>query len=88
MAVANRPDVILMDGSMPGMSGSEAAQWLKGDVRTRAIPIVMLTGFARSTGTSEPSRGCDAYIAKPSTADDVVETLRSVLTIGQPTEKR
>jgi CheY-like chemotaxis protein len=85
MAVAATPDVILMDGSMPGMSGFETAQQLKSDARTRAIPIVMLTGFARPTRTSESSPSCDAYITKPSTADDIAATLRSVLIVAQRT---
>jgi CheY-like chemotaxis protein len=87
MAVVARPDVILMDCSMPGMSGSEAAERLKRDARTRAIPIVMLTGFAPSTRITASARDCDAYITKPSTADVVAATLRSVLIVGQATEK-
>jgi two-component system cell cycle response regulator DivK len=82
MAASRRPDVILMDSSMPGMSGDEVASRLKGDARTRAIPIVMLTGFARRTS---PSPAWDAYLEKPSTADGIAETLRSVLAGEQST---
>jgi CheY-like chemotaxis protein len=78
MAVTRKPDVILMDSSMPGMGGDEVARRLKGDPRTRATPIVMLTGFARQTHGS-PSPAWDAYIEKPSTADGVAATLRSLL---------
>jgi CheY-like chemotaxis protein len=79
MAIAAMPDVILMDCSMPGMSGSEAAQRLKHDVRTHAIPVVMLTGFASSARPGESSCDCDAYITKPSTAEAIAATLRSVM---------
>jgi CheY-like chemotaxis protein len=82
MAIAAMPDVILMDCSMPGMSGSEAAQRLKHDVRTQAIPIVMLTGFA-SPPLSESSSDYDAYLTKSCTADAIAATLRSVLLEGQ-----
>jgi two-component system phosphate regulon response regulator PhoB len=84
MAASARPDVILMDYSMPGMSGLEAAQHMKRDVRTRAIPIVMLTGFGSSARTRASSPVCDAYIVKPSMPDEVAATLRSVLTAFYP----
>jgi two-component system phosphate regulon response regulator PhoB len=86
-AIAARPDVILMDYSMPGMSGVEAAQRLKRDERTQKIPIVMLTGFTPSSPPRGSSPDCDAYVTKPSTADDLAATLLSVLAVGEPAEK-
>jgi CheY-like chemotaxis protein len=88
IAIATMPDVILMDCSMPGLSGSEAARRLKHDMRTYAIPIVMLTGFASSARLGESSCDCDAYITKPSTAEAIAATLRSVLAAGQRTNER
>jgi len=41
-----RPDVILMDLSMPGLNGWQACQWLKTSDETSRIPIIGLTGHA------------------------------------------
>lgn len=43
LAIAEQPDGILMDVSMPGMGGLEALQRLQEDSRTQAIPVVLLT---------------------------------------------
>lgn len=84
MAVACAADVILMDASMPGISGFEAARRLKGAPLTHAIPIVMLTGFTHVRDAS----GCDAFLAKPSTPDDIAAALRSVLGAAHRTDER
>jgi CheY-like chemotaxis protein len=60
------PAVILMDIQLPGMDGLELTRRLKGDDRTRAIPIVALTAFAMA-GDDERAfaAGCDGYVTKP-----------------------
>ena len=83
LAAQARPDVILMDGSMPGLSGQEVAIRLRADLRTHEIPIVILSGSIPPPQRSR-SAPWDAYITKPSSADDIVTTLHSVL----PTAKR
>ena len=50
-----KPDLILMDLSLPGMDGWEATRVLKADEETRHIPIVALTGHALA-GASEGAR--------------------------------
>src|SRR6187401_867091 len=44
-AVLVHPDVIVMDMSLPRLDGREAARQLRADVRTRAIPLVMISGY-------------------------------------------
>ena len=44
-AVRMRPDVIVMDMSLPKMDGREAARQLRADERTRSIPLVMISGY-------------------------------------------
>lgn len=65
-AFSERPHVIVMDLSLPGLDGWEATRRLKADPRTRRIPIVALTGHALA-GSSERAReaGCDAFLTKP-----------------------
>ena len=46
LAFANRPDLILMDLQLPEISGLEVTSQLKGDDRSRHIPIIAVTAFA------------------------------------------
>jgi len=74
------PDVIVMDLSLPGMDGWTATRTLKKDARTRAIPVVVLTGNARSdVPAAAREAGCDAFLIKPCLPEDIVATVRRVL---------
>jgi CheY-like chemotaxis protein len=79
-AMEMRPDVIVMDLSLPGMDGWEATRRLKGDARTRHIPVIALTGHAlagHSKGALEA--GCDAFVTKPCLPEDLVAHIRRAL---------
>ena len=75
-AAALRPDVIVMDLSLPGMDGWEATRRLKADTATRHIPVIALTGHALS-GSDEHARaaGCDAFLTKPCDPEDLAATI-------------
>jgi two-component system cell cycle response regulator DivK len=79
-AVDTAPDIILMDLSLPVMDGWEATRRLKADQRTRAIPVVALTGHALA-GISEGAKqaGCDAFVTKPCLPEDLVREIRKIL---------
>jgi len=84
-AFALRPSVILMDLSLPIMDGWEATRRLKGDDRTRAIPVVALTGHALDGHSREAQdAGCDAYVTKPCLPDALVREVRRVLKAASP----
>jgi two-component system, cell cycle response regulator DivK len=79
-AFALLPDLILMDLSLPVLDGWEATRRLKGDERTRAIPVVALTGhsLADQPGGVE-AVGCDSFVIKPCLPDALVEEVKRVL---------
>ena len=75
-----RPDLIVMDLSLPGLDGWEATRRLKADDRTRGIPVIALTGHAlagHSKGAMDA--GCDAFITKPCLPERLMEEITSML---------
>ena len=70
-----RPDVIVMDMRMPGLSGDEAIRALRADTRTGRIPIIGVSGLARD----ESGRGCDRYLGKPCLPDRLASAIRELL---------
>jgi CheY-like chemotaxis protein len=66
VALAERPDLILMDIQMPGLDGLEATRRLKADPLTRAIPVVGVSCFATAEDRQRAlDAGCDDYETKP-----------------------
>ena len=67
-AVAELPDLIVMDVQMPVMDGLQAASQIRQEPKTRSIPILAATAKALS-GDREKwlASGCDGYLAKPFT---------------------
>ncbi len=59
------PNAIVLDVSMPGMNGLELCARLKTDLRTAAIPVIMLTGSDAGTRERADEAGADAYMRKP-----------------------
>jgi len=75
-----RPDLILMDIQLPEVSGLEVTKWIKEDDDLRSIPIIAVTAFAMK-GDEEKIRegGCEAYIAKPISVANFLETVERFL---------
>ncbi len=72
------PDIIVMDLSLPGMDGWEAARRLKADARTSAIPVMVLTGRPLDDERLVDAN-YDAYVMKPCLPEDLVTRILAVL---------
>ncbi|MDP9302303.1 MAG: response regulator [Actinomycetota bacterium] len=77
LATEHLPDVVLMDIRLPDMDGIEALRHLKGDARTRQIPIVALTSFAMKGDRDRfLAEGFDGYLEKPISVREFPEQVR------------
>lgn len=66
MALAEKPDLILMDVVMPRMSGLEACRALKGAETTKKIPVILLTTRGeKATMQDAYQSGCNEFLIKP-----------------------
>lgn len=75
-----RPDLILLDWMLPGVSGIEFARELKKDDNTRDIPIIMVTARAdEEEKVRGLNLGCDDYVIKPFSAAELIARVRAVL---------
>lgn len=71
-----RPDVVLMDMSLPVMDGWTATRTLKDDPATAAIPVVALTAHAMQADHDKAlAAGCDAFATKPIDLVDLLATI-------------
>lgn len=77
------PSMVLMDLSLPRMSGWEATRLLNQDETTRGIPVLAVTahGLPEQRALAAEA-GCVGYLVKPISPRDVVERVRE--TIGAP----
>jgi two-component system cell cycle response regulator DivK len=83
LAERERPDLILMDLSLPTVDGWEATRRIKANVALKHIPIIALSAHAM-TGDEEKARqsGCDDYLSKPLDEDLLFAKLNRLLGKG------
>lgn len=74
------PDLILLDWMLPGMSGIELAERLKGSSETSSIPIIMLTAKGEENDKVQGlDIGAEDYVTKPFSARELLARVRSIL---------
>ena len=75
-----RPDAVVLDNVMPGMTGGEACAALKADAGTARIPVVLLSAQATERDvTAGLAAGAEEYLVKPFDIDELDETLKRLV---------
>jgi CheY-like chemotaxis protein len=85
LALAEQPDLILMDMRLPGLDGWEATRRIKADTEASQIPIIALTAHAIA-GDREKAleAGCDEYEAKPIDFPRLLTKIKRLLNEQEP----
>ena len=83
MALSERPDIILMDMSLPVIDGWEATRRIKSNNATRAVPVIALTAHAMAGDREKAMEvGCDDYDTKPV---EIARLLGKIAALLKPT---
>ena len=79
-AAEEKPDVILLDVLLPGMSGLEVSRRLKANNVTRDIPIIIVTALTgEDIAAKSKDRGAKYFISKPFGMEELLAKIRSIL---------
>jgi two-component system cell cycle response regulator DivK len=77
---SEKPNLVLMDLSIPGIDGWECTRRIKGDPATKDTPVIALTAHAmRGDEERAQAAGCDGYLSKPVSPKKVVEVVKKYL---------
>ena len=80
MATSERPDLILMDLTLPDIDGWEATRRIKADPATKHIPVVALTANAMSGDREKAiAAGCDDFDTKPVELQRLIGKIRALV---------
>jgi CheY-like chemotaxis protein len=82
-AAAHRPDLVLMDLSLPVVDGLEATRRLRADAATASIPVIALTAHAMEADRAEAlEAGCADFDTKPVDLERLLRKIEAVLGAG------
>ena len=84
-AIANQPDIILLDVCMPGLDGYDTCRLIKNTPETADIPVFMVSGLESDIEQKAGfEAGCDEYIVKPFSIADLIEQIDSKVVGNKP----
>jgi CheY-like chemotaxis protein len=85
--LAEQPDLVVTDIALPSQSGFDLVAALRGDERTRRLPIVALSGLVQARVVEQARQaGCDAFLLKPCPLDRLLGEIERLL--GFPAPRR
>jgi two-component system cell cycle response regulator DivK len=85
LALAHRPDLVLMDVQLPGMDGVQALARLRAEPTTRGIPVVAVTAFAMKEDRARfVAAGFDGYLEKPIDVRELPRQMAEMLKPAAP----
>ena len=77
---ANPPDLVLLDLGLPGLSGTEVIGQMKGDVATKDVPVLVISGRGDDvTRMRVLNAGAADFILKPVNRADLCQRVRNIL---------
>ena len=79
MVAAAPPDLILLDIMMPGIDGYQVAGTIKGNLATRNIPVIIITGLDDNPSTHVIGAGAEGFLAKPVDRAELCTQVRNLL---------
>lgn len=80
-AFESPPDAVITDLNIPGIDGFELTRRLRNDARTRAVPVLAVTGYAAFAADPARARraGVNAVLPKPCSPADLEMTVRALI---------
>ncbi|MCC7486682.1 MAG: response regulator [Burkholderiales bacterium] len=85
VAREKKPDLVLMDIQLPGMSGIDALKALRADPETAAIPVVAITASVMQTDRQQiVGAGFDGFIEKPVNLKNLLDTVSGTVKARKP----
>ena len=86
-AIELRPDLVVLDVTMPGQDGFETSRRLRADPRTSHVPVVFLTARTREDDvTTGYARGGDGYVTKPFDPGELLARVDALIGVGRMRE--
>src|SRR5438552_16086516 len=79
-AIAERPDLVVLDVRLPKKSGLEVCETLRGDPEDPSVPIILVSAAAETDARLQAfSRGADDYLAKPFSPKELIARIKRLL---------
>ncbi len=80
MAIEHRPDLVLLDVTMPKLDGWEVLHFMRQRPETAEVPVMMLTTAAQGSDLAHAAAlGCNGYLTKPFTPTDLRQRVEQLL---------
>jgi DNA-binding response OmpR family regulator len=80
LAIAEHPDLLILDWMMPGKSGIQVIEVLRAEPGLRDVPVIMLTARAQTADRNRAATlGVHSYLVKPFSPIELMETVEKIL---------